>query len=283
MTISYDRSIWGAVQEHTWKWRRRNYAITGIIWHATRGNQGYSEGTELSAALNWFRSPNNRIAYAGGDYAGISNYVIGNGECVEVVPGEQYLAAWSSWPSDEHALSVEVTQSNYRQEISTPTILRCVRFAIEAAQAYNFPLTRVFPSNDWTWTGMTGHADTVQGKLQRKSDPDDKFWVPFLKALEDEVGGDMLEEVRKRLDGLEARVGRIERILLTNGGITVKATPDNVMILQRAGVPSPQVGRDYTLTGETLLAFLDMMEMNLYLGHQHLQKDVADIKKKLGL
>lgn len=178
-------SIWPQVKPHEWKWRVRTRHIDGILWHATRGGQWYDGNTELNAYLNWCRSPNNRVAYPGGDYAGIASYGIGPGRIVECVP-DGYLPAWSSHPSDEHVISVEVAQSNNGQPIEPETIAACVAFAREMSQRYGFPLTRVYPSNDWTWSGMAGHEDTVQGRAQGKTDPGAEFWVPFLAALNQE-------------------------------------------------------------------------------------------------
>lgn len=179
------RSIWPQVRQHEWKFTRRQRPIAGIIWHATRGNQGYTGKKELSAFVNWAISPNNRNTRSGSPAAGISNYGIGPWEIVEVIPDE-YEARFSSWPADTIALSVEVAQSNKGQVIEPETIAACVQFAREKAAQYGFPLTRVFPASDRTWTGMTGHEDTLQGKAQGKSDPGPEFWGPFMAALNQE-------------------------------------------------------------------------------------------------
>ncbi len=194
------RSIWHDVRGHEWKFTRRTRPIVGIIWHATRGNQGYTGKKELSAFVNWAISPNNRNTRSGSPAAGISNYGIGPGEIVEVIPDE-YEARFSSWPSDTIALSVEVAQSNKGQAIEPETIQACVQFAREKSAKYGFPLTRVFPVNDRTWTGMTGHEDTIQGKAQGKSDPGPEFWVPFLAALKGEEG--LTPEELQRIEDIE--------------------------------------------------------------------------------
>lgn len=198
------RSIWHShVMHHEWKYTRRTRPIVGIIWHATRGDQGYPGKKELSAFVNWAISPNNRNTRSGSPAAGISNYGIGPGEIVEVIPDE-YEARFSSWPADTIALSVEVAQSNKGQAIEPETIAACVTFAREKAAKYGFPLERVFPTNDRTWTGMTGHEDTIQGKAQGKSDPGPEFWLPFMAALKgDAMASKEYDELLARIEDAE--------------------------------------------------------------------------------
>lgn len=199
------RTIWHDVRAHEWKFTRRTRPIVGIVWHTTRGNQGYPGKKELSAFVNWAISPNNKNTRSGSPAAGISNYGIGPGEIIEVIP-DTYEARFSSWPADTIALSVEVAQSNKGQRIEPETIAACVAFAREKAAQYGFPLVRVFPTNDRTWTGMTGHEDTIQGKAQGKSDPGPEFWGPFMAALNEEEG--MASE---EYTALLARIEELER------------------------------------------------------------------------
>src|SRR5690606_38178062 len=110
MTTIYTDSVWPWVQPHQWKHMARTAPITGILWHCTRGGQWYDGDIELGAYLNWCKSPNNRVAYAGGDYAGIASVGIGPGRIVECVPDDR-IPRYSSWPSDRTKLSVEVAQS----------------------------------------------------------------------------------------------------------------------------------------------------------------------------
>lgn len=201
MTIHTD-SVWDQVRLHPWKYRPRTQPIAGILWHCTRGGQWYDGATELGAFLNWVRSPNNRIPFPGGDYAGIASYGIGPGKIVEVVPPDAFVPAWSSWPSDEGAVSVEVAQSNPGQPIEAATIAECVRFAKYQRDTRGIPLIRAYPTDDRTWTGMAGHEDTVQGQSQGKSDPGPEFWAPFLAALAEE--DDMTPEERKMLADIHA-------------------------------------------------------------------------------
>lgn len=220
MTIQRD-SIWDQVKGHAWKWRFRTQPITGVLIHCTRGGQWYDGATELGAFLNWARSANNRIPYVGGDYAGIANYGTGPNRIVEVVPDE-VVPAWSSHPSDEHVVSIEVAQSNLGQAIEPETIAATVHLVRELQAEHKFPLTRVYPVNDWEWSGMAGHEDTVQGKAQGKSDPGAAFWEPFMAALE---GDAMTPEERVELDNLkiaifagseEGDIDRLTRVIKAN-------------------------------------------------------------------
>ena len=197
-------SLWPQVRQHAWKYQVRTAPITGILWHSTRGNQGYPGEIELGAYMNWAKSPNNKIQ----DYAGIASYGIGPGRIVECVP-DQWVPRFSSWPSDASKVSVEIAQSNRGQAIEPETIEACVVFAKEKAAEYGFPLTRVFPVNDSTWVGMAGHEDTVQGKASGKSDPGPEFWVPFMAALED----DMTQEEREELAALVSIFGGRQKLL----------------------------------------------------------------------
>ena len=207
-------TCWPTVITHPWKYRHRAKQINGILWHSTRGNQGYDGNTELNAFCNWVRSPNNynpgAPAYGIAPYAGISSVGIGPGRIVEVVP-DTYIPAWSSWQSDERKLSVEIAQSNLGQAIEPETITECVRYAKAKAAEYGFPLERVFPTNDDTWIGMAGHEDTLQGKASGKSDPGPEFWVPFMAALE---GDEMTPEERAKLDAVYAALtGGVDSVI----------------------------------------------------------------------
>jgi hypothetical protein len=179
----FTRSIWDSVKQHNWKFRPRAVAPNALLWHATRGGQHYDGRTEQQASINWFVSPNNIVhdpRFA--PYAGISHVLIGPGDIVEVVPIGDFIPAFSSHPSDEHAISIEVAQSNLGQPIEPETIANCQRFAAWASAKYGFTLGRVYPTvSDWQWTGEAGHEDTFQGKEQGKTDPGATFWEAYLE------------------------------------------------------------------------------------------------------
>ena len=206
-------TVWPQVRAHPWKYRLRTRGISGILWHSTRGGQGYDGATELSAYRNWVISPNNRNGGAPAlgiaPYAGIASYGIGPGQILQCVP-DDHIPAWSSWPSDETKLSVEVAQSNRGQAIETATIAECVRFARAAADAYGFPLERRWPDDDNAWTGMAGHEDTVQGRASGKSDPGPEFWEPFMAALAEE--GPMSTDERAVVAAAWGDYGRMRRV-----------------------------------------------------------------------
>lgn len=263
-------SVWERVRLHPWKYRKREKAINGIIWHSTRGGQGYRGDVELNAYRNWVVSPHNRVYYSGGDYAGIAHYGIGPQGILECVPPRAFLASWSSWPSDEHTISVEVAQSNNGQEIEDETIAHCVRFALWASVEYGIPLVRVFPKDDWSWSGMAGHEDTVQGKRQGKSDPGESFWSKFIPKLQEAI------EMESKVRALEERVSLLERILCLHGGLSVAVVNDNVAVLRGLGVEA-KVGETVRLNGDTILQYLDKMENNMWLGLQILQERVNNL------
>lgn len=192
----FTMTLWPAVQAHAWKYSTYPREVDALLWHATRGGQSYPGTVEFGAAVNWFKSPNNRTAQG---YAGISNVLIGPDHICEVVP-MAYMPRFSSHPSDEHAISLEVCQSNHGQPIESATIANCVRFARWAHAEYGVPLERVWPQSDGVWSGMAGHEDTRQGVAQGKSDPGAAFWEPFLAALE-------AEDMDPRVDALIAALG----------------------------------------------------------------------------
>lgn len=184
----HDFSIWEQVRLHTWKYQPRNADINGLLWHCTRGGQWYDAVTEQRATINWFTSSGNIIHRPDGNFAGISNYLIGP-QIVEVIPLE-YVPRWSSWPSDLHSISVEVCQSNLGQPIEPRVIENCKRLSKWAEEKYGIPHIRVLSSlGDSYWTGHIGHEDTMQGKASGKTDPGSAFWDPFWEEdlTEDEV------------------------------------------------------------------------------------------------
>ncbi len=268
--ITFEDDVWPQVQLHLWKYTTRNAPINGIIWHATRGGQWYDGATELRAFRNWAASPNNRIS----DYAGVASYGIGPGICLRVVP-DTYVPRWSSWPSDLHAVSVEVAQSNPGQGIEAETIERCVVFALEASATYGIALRRVTNvTNDYTWSGMVGHADTIQGRASGKTDPDEKFWAPFMARLEEVTA--MFEDLKKRVD-------RIERVLYGHGDLRVTVDQYNQAVLRDILGYDVAIGQTVSVPVERRGEYLDRMENNMWLGLGATQADVARVKEKLGL
>lgn len=240
----FTMSIWEDVQGHDWKFRPRAREIDALLWHCTRGGQWYPGWKEFNASLNWFRSPNNITKVARFEpYAGISHVVIGPEHICEVVPLDR-IPAFSSHPADEHAISVEVCQSNPGQPIEEATIANCVKFARWCKDEYGIELVRTTPESDWAWTGMTGHEDLVQGKASGKSDPGPVFWAAFMEALEDEG-----MELRERVE-------RLERLLGANG-----------------------IDFDYTgepMTGEAALVEADRRGFSAFLGIGIARKDIGE-------
>jgi hypothetical protein len=254
MSIQRD-SIWAQVKPDDWKWKPRTRRITGVLIHTTRGGQWYDGNTELGAYINWCRSDNNFVPFPGGNYAGIANYGTGPNRIVECVPARDYMATWSSWPSDETKVSIEVAQSNLGQPIETETIAATVHLVRELQAEHKFPLTRVYPVNDWTWSGMAGHEDTVQGKAQGKSDPGAAFWEPFMAALE----GDAMTPEEK------ARLERVERLLAARGTVPVTVTAGNIDAVHMVR-PGAVVGEIIELSGDDTLAYLDYQGNNFWAG-----------------
>lgn len=203
MSYPYYRDLWPQVRMHSWKFAPRTQPIDALLWHATRGGQGYPGTIELDAYCNWAVSPNNRRPSG---YAGIANVGIGPQGVVLCVPLEM-RPTHSSWPSDEHAISIEVAQSDFGQPIEAATIEHCARFAEYCRAQFGIPQLWVFPTNDRQWKGEAGHEDTVQGKSQGKSDPGFAFWHPYIAtwAKEDDEMGMTAEEL--------ARMERLERHL----------------------------------------------------------------------
>lgn len=202
MRLIADFSIWGDVRNHGWKWEPRPSQINGIIWHSTRGGQGYGAEVEQSATINWFKSPNN--SFDNSRYGSVSNYLVGV-NIVEVVP-ENYMPRYSSWPCDTHMISVEVTQSNKGQEYEDRVIDNCVRLARYLSGKYDIEPIRVNKSlSDYSVWGHIGHEDTIQGMHQGKSDPGPEFWEKFWPKF---MGDDMSEisELREEVAKLREEV-----------------------------------------------------------------------------
>lgn len=268
MTIVRD-SIWSQVKPHTWKYRPRTQPITGVLLHCTRGGQWYDGSTELGAFINWERSPNNLANQTlFPPYGGMASYGTGPNRIVEVMP-DGYVPAWSSHPSDEHAVSIEVAQSNLGQPIEPETIATTVHLVRELHDRHGFPLTRVYPVNDWTWSGMAGHEDTVQGKAQGKSDPGAAFWEPFMAALEGDEP--MTPEERARLE-------RVERLLAGRGELLVPVTADNIEAINMVE-PAARIGDLVALTGDESLAYLDYQGNNFWLGLADTQNRVHKLEQ----
>ena len=209
--MKIDIDLWPEIQPHWWKWTKRAghplNVIQGVIWHATRSGISYgslsapygapwSVGWELTSTLNWFRSPNN--GERGRTIAGMSNYVIGNGKIVRVMP-DDFVPRYSAGIHDFRGLSVEVCQPLNDEPYDPRDIALCHEFAAWASREYGFPLGRVYvDGSNNGWPGEVGHEDTAQGIGQGKSDPGPLFWQDYEE--DDMTPAEVEAIVNKRLD-----------------------------------------------------------------------------------
>lgn len=79
---------------------------------------------------------------------------------------------------------------------------------------------------------------------------------------------------------LEARVARVERLLAGWGVLTVSAAEDNLSALESVLGWRPPIGARVELKGEQTLAYLDLMQNNMWLGLANTQADVAQLKAR---
>lgn len=240
--------ITATVLSHPWKVGSRSRPVNAIIWHFTGSGQQYGAEKEYQATLNWFRSPNNRTADG---YAGISNLVVGPGKVCLAVPLDR-MPRFSSWASDEHAISVEVAHSYRGQPWDMEVIRTCQRVGAALRAMYGIPQKRVIPADltsDLTWDGEAGHEDTWQGRVQGKTDPGAEFWALYMTPEEEP----MTPEERARLE-------RLEKLVAGNG----YRSPGGL------------------LTGEEAMAAAAADGGSLFLGLGLLQEEVANLPTQPG-
>ena len=213
--MKIDIDLWKEVQPHWWKWTRRQQpafnTIDGIIWHATRSGLAYGSltapygapwtvGWELTATLNWFRSVHN--GNQGNGVAGMSNYLIGDGKVVRVMPDE-FVPRYSAGAHDFRGLSIEVCQPRNDEPYDPRDIALCHEVAEELSTTHGFALGRI-PYVDFAntgWPGEVGHEDTAQGRAQGKSDPGPLFWQAYEE--DDDMTPEQVEKiVNERLDAV---------------------------------------------------------------------------------
>ena len=199
------------VVSQPWKHGPRSRPINAIVWHFTGSGIDYDADTEYGATLNWFRSPNNVVHDGNQKYAGMSNLVVGAGKVCLAVP-LAVMPKYSSWASDEHAISIEVAHSFEGQAWNPQVIETCVAVGAALREAYNIPHIRVRPRDeapdDWRWAGEAGHQDTWQGREAGKADPGEEFWALYMEA---DMG--MSNDERKLMDNLiKVAVGNEARL-----------------------------------------------------------------------
>lgn len=209
MNTGATESIWGSVRAHSWKYRTRTTPPRSILLHITGSGTANDTAQEYRGTKNWFISPNNVVndpRYP--PYGGVSHLLAGldgaGGYALcEVVPVDGYIPAFSSYPSDEHAVSIEVALARTTSLI-LPELVRGVAGTLRLlAGQMGTPLVRVRPAAegvaDLDWTGLAGHADTWQGRASTHVDPGEPFWAALMAELQE---AEMTPEQERKLDAV---------------------------------------------------------------------------------
>ena len=264
MSLPRTESVWPGVRRDEFRWRPRGQRIDALLWHIT--GSGHPENparTEYLGTKRWFTHTDNRVRdpqYP--DYAGMAHLLAGpDGVCLVVDP-EVAIPAFSSHPSDEHVLSVEValpTVTALAGEVdAAPLIANCVTVARWAQDTYGIDISRrerpyLDAISDWQWTGMAGHYDTKQGRASGHVDPGEQFWAALLAALEEE----------------EAMTDDEKTVIF--GGYVLRVSEGNIEAARKVLGHQVQLGEGYTLNGQQGYDYAMAQEMRLFRGIQIVQ------------
>ncbi len=126
----------------------------GVIIHSTRGK--HPPGEELLLTVGYFMDPKSKAS---------SHRLVGvRGENYKIVD-EQYQA-WHSGFLNPYYLGIELEQGNPNDEFSDKQYQIAARIVYDWSKKYGFPISR---------RTVLGHEETLQGQMDKKSDPGPKF------------------------------------------------------------------------------------------------------------
>lgn len=213
MSAPFTESIWDTVSRDGFRWRSRSQPVNALLWHITgSGHADNPSHTEYIGTKNWFTNPNNHVRdprYP--DYAGMAHVLIGPAGICEVVRIADAIPAFSSYPSDEHALSIEVALSVVGAVLTDPdadrVMANCKLFADWACPTYGIERGRRRPYieglSDQDWWGEAGHYDTTQGRASGHIDPGEPWWAAYLQ--EEQMTPEQAAQLQACYDALVGR------------------------------------------------------------------------------
>ena len=170
--------------------RRRpggRYSKASITIHSTGNSSSVARGERA-----WLDScENNRDASW--------HYVVGNGTVIQAIPEEEEAWHCGATEGNRHSISVEICESGDRRAV----LETAAAFVADLLEKYGWGVEKLKRHYDWTG------KDCPRILINKKFVTGGMNWSWFIKAVKDNMEGEMVERSAVKVDGKMVEVRRI--------------------------------------------------------------------------
>ena len=170
--------------------RRRpggRFSKTSITIHSTGNSSSVAKGERT-----WLdNAENNRDASW--------HYVVGNGVVIQAIPEEEEAWHCGTTEGNKHSISVEICESGDRRAV----LETAAAFVADLLKKYGWGVEKLKRHYDWTG------KDCPRILINKKFVTCGMNWNWFIKAVKDNMEGEMVERSAVKVDGKRVEVRRI--------------------------------------------------------------------------
>ena len=166
-------------------------------------------GGRYSKASITIHSTGNSSSVARGERAWLDNcknnrdaswhYVVGNGVVIQAIPEEEEAWHCGTTEGNKHSISVEICESGDRRSV----LETAAAFVADLLKKYGWGAEKLKRHYDWTG------KDCPRILINKKFVTGGMNWSWFIKAVKDNMEGEMVEKSAVKVDGKRVEVRRI--------------------------------------------------------------------------
>ena len=166
-------------------------------------------GGRYSKASITIHSTGNSSSIARGERAWLDNaennrdaswhYVVGNGTVIQAIPEEEEAWHCGATEGNRHSISVEICESGDRRAV----LETAAAFVADLLEKYGWGVEKLKRHYDWTG------KDCPRILINKKFVTGGMNWSWFIKAVKDNMEGEMVEKSAVKVDGKRVEVRRI--------------------------------------------------------------------------
>ena len=165
----------------------RKYIKNSITIHSTGNSSSVAAGERA-----WLdNSSNNRDASW--------HYVVGNGMVIQAIPEEEEAWHCGKTEGNRHSIGVEICESGDRRSV----LETAAAFVADLLKKYGWGVEKLKRHYDWTG------KDCPRILINKKFVTCGMNWNWFIKAVKDNMEGEMVERSAVKVDGKRVEVRRI--------------------------------------------------------------------------